>query len=157
MEKILNISSLLALVAGVIMVITGIWGVIFTYQNVSREQIVTPADASIPNTPVRGPLTLKSQADIIRYHTLKTTGGKTYAEMPQKVEKKDADGNPVVDAQGNPVMVSNDARTIWLTATNLTSALHLAIITYVFSGLIIFIGLVSIWTGITFRALKSLV
>lgn len=157
MEKILNVSSLLALVAGVIMVITGIWGVIFTYQNVSREQIVTPADASIPNTPVRGPFTLKSQADIIRHHTLETTGGKTYAEMPQKVQKKDADGNLVVDEQGKPVMVSNDARTIWLTATNLTSALHLAIITYVFSGLIIFIGLVSIWTGITFKALKSLV
>jgi hypothetical protein len=53
-------------------------------------------------------------------------------------------------------MVSNDARTIWITATALTTALNLGIVTYVFSSLIILLGLISIWTGITFRAVRKL-
>jgi hypothetical protein len=74
--------------------------------------------------------------------------------MPQKIQKMDQNGNPVLDDAGAPVMVSNDARNIWVTATTLTTALNLAIITYVFSGLMVFLGLVSIWTGLTFRALR---
>lgn len=155
MKKMLGLSSFLAITAGIVMILGGMWGIVFTYKNVAREQIVTPYDASIPNTPVRGPLTLKSQADIIRHHVLKTTDGKTYSQMPQKVQKLDANGNPVLDDKGAPVMVSNDARNIWITATTLTTALNFGIITYVFSGLIVFIGLISIWTGITFRALRK--
>lgn len=136
------------------MIVGGTWGIVFTYKNVVREQITTPSDASIPNSPVRGPFTLKSQADVIRDHVLETTGGKTYSQMPQKVAKKDQNGTPVMDEKGQPVLVSNDARTIWITATALMTALHLAIITYVFSGLSIFLGLVSIWTGITFQILR---
>jgi hypothetical protein len=155
MKKILKLSSSLAIAAGIIMIVAGVWGIIFTYQNVVREQITTPDDASIPSTLVRGPLTLKSQADIIRKHVLETTGGKTFSQMPQKIQKQDADGNLVVDEKGAPVMVSNDARTIWITATSLMTALNLAIIAYVFSGLVIFIGLISIWIGIIFCALKK--
>lgn len=155
MKKMLGLSSFLAITAGIVMILGGMWGIVFTYKNVAREQIVTPSDASIPNTPVRGPLTLKSQADIIRHHVLETTDGKTYSQMPQKVQKLDANGNPVLDDKGAPVMVSNDARNIWITATTLTTALNFGIITYVFSGLIVFIGLMSIWTGITFRALRK--
>lgn len=155
MKKILGLSSFLAITAGIIMIGSGVWGIIFTYQNVVREQITTPADASIPDTLVRGPLTLKSQADIIRKHVLETTGDKTFSQMPQKIQKQDAKGNLVIDEKGAPVMVSNDARTIWITATTLMTALNLAIIAYAFSGLVIFIGLISIWIGIVFRALKK--
>ncbi len=137
------------------MILGGTWGIVFTYKNVAREQITTPADASIPNAPVRGPLTLKAQADIIRHHVLETTGGKTYSQMPQKVQKVDEKGDPVLDENAQPVMVSNDARNIWVTATALITALNLGIITYVFSGLIVFLGFVSIWTGIAFRALRK--
>ena len=154
MKKLLNVSSLLAIFAGVIMVIGGIWGILFIYNNVAGENITTPADASIPGVAVRGPLTLKAQADIIRTHVLKTTGGKTYSEMPSKIPKLDQNGKPVLDEKGMPVTVSNDARNIWITATTLITALDLGIITYVFSGLILLIGLISIWTGIVFCALS---
>jgi hypothetical protein len=155
MKKLLNLSSILAIVAGIIMLIGGAWGIIFTYKNVARENITTPGDASIPNTPVRGPLTLRSQAEIIRTHVLRTTGGKTYAEMPQKVPKVDQSGSPVIDDSGQVIMVPNEARNIWVTATTLITALNLAIVTYVFSGLILLFGLISIWTGIIFRGLKK--
>lgn len=121
----------MAVVAGIVLVIGGVWGICFTYTNIVREKIVTPADAAIPEQPVRGPFTLKAQADIIRHHTLDTTGGKTYAEMSRQ----------------------DPARDIWITATTLTTALNLGILTYVFSGLIILLGGISIWTGVVFRAL----
>ncbi len=140
MNKILLITSLVATIAGISMVLGGIFGVIFTYKNVAREDIITPADASIPNTPVRGPFTLKSQSDIIRKHVFQTTGEKTYSQMPQKISK--------TDQGGNSIMVENSARNIWITATTLTTALHLGILSYLFSGLVIFLGIAGTWVGI---------
>lgn len=153
MKKIYGWSSLFAFIVGVILTAGGIWGMIFTQDNVTREKIITPPDASIPGKLVNGPLTLKAQADVIRMHTLKSTGGKTYAEMPRQVQKLDENGNPVLDAQGNPVIVVNDAREIWITATALTTALHLGIMTYMFSGFVVLLGLISIWNGFMFFAL----
>ncbi len=155
MKKLLILSSVLAVLVGIIMVIGGTWAIMFTYENVAREKIVTTEDASIPNTPVGDPMTLKAQADVIRKHTLKVTEGKTYAEMPQQVAKLDASGSAILDKDGKPVMVPNAARNIWVTATTLTTALNLGIITYVFSGLIILFGLISVWTGIVFGALSK--
>ncbi len=155
MKKILKLSSILAVLTGVILIIGGIWGISFTYKNVVQEKIITPKDASIPNSSVRGPFTLKSQADIIRYHTLKITSGKTYAEMPRQVSKLDEKGSPVLDNSGNPVMINNDGRNLWITATTLTTALNLGIVTYVFSGLVMLLGLISIWTGIIFWLLSK--
>jgi hypothetical protein len=155
MKKILLFSSVLAIVAGVCMVVGGAWGIAFTYENIARENITTPEDASVPGAPVRGPLTLKAQADVIRKHTLNSTGGKTYAEMPRQVAVLDEGGNPVLDTNGAPVMKANTARDMWITATALTTALNLGIITYAFSGLTLFFGLVSVWTGITFYMLRK--
>lgn len=133
MKKILTLSSLLAIVAGIILIISGLWGISFTYQNIAQEKIVTPSDASISEKPVRGPFTLKAQADVIRKHVLSMTGGKTYAEMARE------DTN----------------RNLWVTATTLTTALNLGILTYVFSGLIVLIGCISLWTGIVFYMLRK--
>lgn len=155
MKKIFLISSILAIFTGIIMVVGGLWGIYFTYQNVVQEKITTPTDASIPNTLVSGPFTLKSQADIIRYHTLKSTDGKTYAEMPRQIAKLDESGRPVLNDKGQPVMIDNTARNIWITATTLTTALNLGIITYVFSGLVFLFGLISIWNGILFCLLAK--
>lgn len=153
MKKLLHFSSWLAIVTGAILIAGGVWGITFTYKNIVQENIVTPADAAIPEKPVRGPLTLRAQAEIIRTHTLKATENKTFAEMPRQIPKVDENGQPVVDADGKPVMVPNIARDIWITATTLTTALNLGLLTYVFSGLVILLGLISVWTGFVFRAL----
>lgn len=155
MRKLLKASSVLATSAGVIMVAGGVWGIVFTHNNIVREKITTPEDSDMPGVMVSGPLSLRAQANIIREHTLKTTGGKTYAEMPRQVAKLDIDGKPVVDVSGNAVMVPNTARDMWVTATALTTALNLGIVTYAFSALMVLLGLISIWTGITFNALSK--
>ena len=154
MKKLLVTSSVLAILAGIVLVAGGIWGIYFTYKNVANEKIVTPQDSAIPEKPVRGVLTLKAQADIIREHTLRMTGGKTFSEMPRQISKLDDSGKPLLDAEGNPVMVANTARDIWITATTLITALHLGILTYIFSGMVLLFGFISIWTGIVFYALS---
>jgi len=153
MAQLLKISSLFVIVVGIALVVGGLWGIAFTYKNITQEKIVTPADASIPEKPVRGPLTLKAQADIIREHTLKSTGYKTFAEMPRQISKLDENNQQVLDANGKPVMVANTARDIWITATTLTTALSLGILSYAFSSLIVLFGLISIWIGVVFGAL----
>jgi len=150
MKKLLVTSSMLAILAGIVLVAGGSWGIYFTYKNVANEKIVTPQDSAIPGKPVRGPLTLKAQADIIREHTLQSTEGKTFSEMPRQIPKLDDSGNPVLDGEGKSVMTANTARDIWITATTLITALHLGILTYVFSGMILLFGFISIWTGAVF-------
>ena len=154
MKKLLIASSILAVLAGIVLVAGGIWGIYFTYKNVADEKVVTPKDSAIPEKPVRGPLTLKAQADIIREHTLRMTDGKTFSQMPRQIPKLDDNGNPVLDREGSPVMVANTARDIWITATTLITALHLGVLTYIFSGMVLLFGLISIWTGVVFYALS---
>ena len=154
MKKVFLVSSLLAIIAGIVLVGGGIWSLTFTYKNVTRENITTPDDASIPSVPVHGPFTLKAQADIIRVHTLRMTGGKTFSEMPRQIPKLDAEGKPIVGEDGKPAMTANTARDIWITATTLITALNLGIIAYAFAGLTLLLGLFSILTGVIFYALS---
>ena len=154
MKKMFLVSSFLAIIVGIVLVSGGIWGLTFTYKNVARENITTPDDASIPSVPVRGPFTLKAQSDIIRVHTLRMTGGKTFSEMPRQIPKLDEAGKPILDEEGKSVMTANTARDIWITATTLITALNLGIFAYAFAGFSILFGLFSIWTGIIFYALN---
>jgi len=153
MKNKLKISAILAKLIGIVLVISGIWAMSFTYTNVSRENIKTPEDASIPNALVRGPLTLKAESDVIRHHTLNSTDGLTYAQMPRQIAKLDESGKEILDENGEVVMVSNEARNIWITATSLTTALHLAIMSYALSFLVILFGLIFIWIGYIFHLL----
>lgn len=153
MNKSLKLLSAAALLIGIVLIGGGSWGIYFTYHSIAQENIITTPDSAVPQKPVRGPLTLKAQADVIRKHTLAATEGKTFAEMPYEVPKLDANKKPMVDASGKALMVPNTARDIWITATTLRTALNMAILAYALSGLSVLIGLIMITTGATLCAL----
>lgn len=154
MRNIIALTALLSGVAGFVLFFAGVGGLVYTYANVARENVLTTSDARIPNTPVRGPRTLKAEADVIRVHMLEMSGGKTYAEAPRYIEVKNDDGTPMLDESGEPVMIPNEARQTWITAMTLIATLNLALLAYALSALSVVLGLLFIWNGFVFRTIS---
>ncbi len=144
-----------AMVVGLFAVLGGIGGAIYTYQQAAVENITTPDDAAIAEAPVRGPLTMWAQSDIITQHQLDRTGGLRYAEMERMVPQVDEAGEPVLDEAGEPVLVPNDARASWLDATALTTALGMGILAYALSAFAIVVGLLLAAMGYVVLTLRK--
>lgn len=124
-KKIAFIVAVATLVMGIGTFAGGVFGVAYTYDHAAKQNIVTGDDAAIPNAPVRGPLTMKAQKDNIEKHTLARTDGKYYAEMDR----------------------SDETRSMWITATTLTTALGLGILAYLVSAWAVILGLYLIGLG----------
>jgi hypothetical protein len=154
-RRLLTFVGVLALVIGLGSVAGGIAGAVFTWNTAAGENITTPDDASIPETPVRGVFTMYSQADIITHHQMERTEGLRYAEMPREVPMVDETGAPVLDENGDQVMGPNEARMSWITATTLTTALNLGIMAYMLSAFAIVVGLALAGCGVVFLALRQ--
>lgn len=71
-------------VAGPYMVYRGVDARNEVTAQLKAEHIVTPEDASGPNTPVVDGPTAMVQADIIQKHALESTGGKAYAQLDRE-------------------------------------------------------------------------
>lgn len=127
MKALKKLTAFIGIVVGLGLMAGGVWGISFTYQSIAAENIVTPADASIPEAAVRGPMTLMSQIDIIRHHTFASTGDRTYAEMSR-----------------------DEDRSIWITATTLNTALYQGVMAYGLSAIAIANGLFMFLVGLVF-------
>lgn len=154
-RRLLAIVGILTLVMGFATLAGGVFGAVYTWNQASAENITTPDDAIFPEVPVRGPLSLYSQADIIEHHQLDSTEGLRYSEMPRQVAQLDEAGAPVIGEDGEPVMVSNAARTSWITATTLTTALNLGLLAYALAALAMVAGATMIASGMTFMSLRK--
>ncbi len=80
--KTVRLAGLLAIIAGVLLVVAGAttWGMVRS-QLVAENITVAEDAAMFAGEPVAGPLTAYAQADIINHHALDMAGGKTYAEL----------------------------------------------------------------------------
>lgn len=154
-SRLLLIAGILAMVVGVGSVGGGIFGAWYTYDQAVAQNVVTPDDAVIPETPVRGPFTMWAQADIITQHQLESTEGLYYAEMERTVPQLDENGDAVLDENGEAVMVPNEARASWLNATTLTTVLGLGIVSYALAALAFTVGLTLIVVGYTFLRIRK--
>ena len=103
-SKLLLVAGILAIIVGLGSMAGGVVGAIFTWDQAVTQNVTTPDDASIPETAVRGPFTMLSQAAIITEHQLENTEGLYYAEMPREVPQVDENGAAVLDENGDPVM-----------------------------------------------------
>ena len=80
-----KVAALTSIIVGVVMAIAGVvtWIVIST--TLADQRITVSDDARCAaGDGVNGPVSAYCQADIIDQHTLKITGGKTYAELDQE-------------------------------------------------------------------------
>ena len=128
--KLVIVVGVIFAIAGVITSGTGIYIQSFVTQQLAAQNVVTPEDASIPNTPVNSIPTALSMANIIQHHAAEAAGGLTYAQMGRfAVESGDPAGTNVADealkdANGKPV--ANAARNTQLTAAGLVTSLSLS-------------------------------
>lgn len=152
---ILLVAGILGIVVGIGSIAGGIFGAWYTWDQAVAQDVVTPDDAPIANTPVRGPFTMWSQADIITHHQLANTDGLYYAQMPRQVQQVDDNGQGVLDANGDPVMVANEARNSWFNATVLTTALSVGIVSYALSAMAIAVGITLAFLGFVFLYIRK--
>jgi len=152
---VLLTAAILSLAVGLGSLAGGIFGAWYTWDHAVAQDVTTPDDAVIPETPVRGPFTMWAQADIITHHQLESTDGLYYAQMDRTVPQLDENGEAVLDENGEPVMVPNEARASWLNATTLTTTLGLGIVSYALSAFAIVTGLTLMLTGFVFLQIRK--
>src|SRR5690606_21838409 len=128
--KLVIVAGIIFALAGLVTAGTGIYINSFVGDQLASQNVTTPEDASIPNTPVRDIPTALSMADIIQHHAAASSNGLSYAEMGRfAVESGDPAGTNNADealkgADGKPV--ANAARNTQLTAAGLVTSLSLS-------------------------------
>jgi len=167
--KVLRIGGFISggvlIVFGIVVIALGIYGIHFTRDSIKQEGIVfgpatDPAVAEHAEKWAGEPVETGSQAlafaEIMREHTLASTGGLTYAEMgryqsaenPEDAAGTNDEAAAAKDENGNPI--SNGARDIWVTETALTTALNMGYMAEMLSIFSIVVGFALLLTGIGF-------
>jgi hypothetical protein len=157
------ISGGVLIVFGIVVIVLGIWGFMFTRDHIKQEGIVfgpasDPAVAEHAEKWAGEPVETGSQAlafaEVMREHTLESTNGMTYAEMgrfqsaanPSDPKGTNDEAAAAKDAKGQPI--SNGARDIWVTETALTTALNTGFMSEMLSIFSIIVGVALLLTGI---------
>jgi len=82
--KVVRLISLVSIIAGVVLIVAGIGTWTLVRSDLIKEHITVSADAkAFGGNEVSGPFEAFYQADAIAGHVLKSTGGKTYAQLAQ--------------------------------------------------------------------------
>ena len=121
------VASIILIAFGAGSIVTGYNGRDRVHNDLAREQIVGTPDSSIPNQLVNNGTKAEAFAKVMRKHTLEATGGQTYSQMGQFLDKA---GKPTSDEKAAAIdprthkPVENPARNIWVTETALTTALN---------------------------------
>jgi hypothetical protein len=157
MSKLLRYGGIVASIAliafGIGAVVIGVGGRDQVRSDLAREQIVGTPDSSIPGQKVDTGSEAQAFAKIMRHHTLEATGGQTYAQMGQFLDKA---GKPTsneklaaIDPKTHKA-VSNPARQIWVTETALTTALNTAYFAESVANFAIVMGIALMLVGVGF-------
>lgn len=147
--------AIFAIVLGAGSMLGGLGGAIYTWDQAAAQNVTTPDDAVFAEVPVRGPLSMWAQADIITQHQLDRTDGLYFAEMEREVQATDEAGEPVFDEAGEPVMVPNEARASWVDATTLTTSLSMGLMAYALSAFAFLMGAFMVALGFGFLKLRT--
>lgn len=157
------ISGGVLVVLGIVVIVLGIWGFSFTRDHIERENITfgpieDPAVAEhAPDwagEPVDTGRKALAMGEIMREHTLSSTGGLTYADMGQYQSAANPDdpkgtndeAQAAKDESGQPI--SNGARSIWITETALATALDMGFMSEMLSIFSVIVGIALLLTGI---------
>jgi hypothetical protein len=149
------VASVALLGFGSAAIVIGIQGRQDVRDTLAQENIVGTPDSTIPGQLVDTGSEAKAMADVMREHTLKSSGGLTYSELPKYL---DASGKTTNDAKAaaigpNGQAIENPARTLWVTETALTTALNTAYFAEQVGLFATVMGIALVLTGIGFSVL----
>ena len=157
------ISGGVLIVLGIIVIVLGVWGFSFTRDHIQRENI-TFGPATDPavqehaeqwaGEPVDTGSKALAMAEIMREHTLSSTGGLAYADMgrfqsaenPDDPKGTNDEAEAAKDESGQPI--SNGARNIWVTETALATSLDMGFMSEMLSIFSVIVGIALLLTGI---------
>jgi hypothetical protein len=132
MDRMPKIVGIIAIVAGVLMIVAGVATWFLVQRELADENIVVSDDAeSFAGEPVEGPFTAYSEAMVIKTHALELADGQTYAELDQEDERR--------------ATVAN--------ASFLRSSLFTSVVAFGVAALVAGVGILSILFGVGFLAL----
>jgi hypothetical protein len=146
-------ASIVLIAFGIGAVVIGIDGRDQVRSDLAREQIVGTPDSTIPNQKVDTGSEAQAFAKVMRKHTLEATGGQTYSQMGQFLDKA---GKPTSDEKLAAIdpktdkPVSNPARQIWVTETALTTALNTAYFAESVAVFAVVVGVALMLVGVGF-------
>lgn len=88
-SRFVELAGLVIAVIGALMLIGGIGTWTMVQTELAAEQITVTEDAATnAGKVVNGPFTAYSQAEVIKEHSLKASGGKTYAQLDREDPKR---------------------------------------------------------------------
>ena len=132
MSRIPRFASIVAIVAGVILIVAGMVTWALVQRELEDEHITVSADAdAFAGDPVDGPLTAYSEAMTIKKHALEASGGQTYAQLEQ----------------GDPT------RETVMTASFLRASLFTSVVAFGVAALVMGLGVLFIIVGVALLAL----
>ena len=150
------VASVILIAFGIGAVYTGIDGRERVGNELAREQIIGTPDSSIPGQLVDSGSEAQAFAATIRKHTLESTGGKTYAQMPRFLDDNGKGTNDEAAAAKDPNSggpAANPERNIWVTSTALQTALNTAYFAEGVATFAIVMGIAMLLSGIGFLIL----
>lgn len=144
--------GLLALVAGILMVVAGAVTYGTVSSQLSAENITVPDDAAfLAGASVNGPFSAYAQADIINTHALGATEGKTYAELGDLAGEAEAAGDEELAEQ------YNQQRGTVMNASFLRASLFTSVLAFGVSALVIGLGVLFALIGWALMGLRPAV
>lgn len=149
------VASIVLIAFGAGAVYMGIDGRGYVRDNLAQEKIVGTDDSTIPGQLVDTGSEAQAFADVMRKHTLESTDGLTYAELPHYVDANgqgtDDEAAAAKDANGKPV--NNPLRALWVNETALTTALNTAYFAEQVATFAIVMGVALLLAGLGFGVL----
>lgn len=158
-----RIIALLAIIAGVVLIVAGgiTWGTV-TSQLKDEKITVAPVTAddpgSLANKDVQDPFTAFAQAEAIKHHALTATKGLTYAQLGDAINAKKAElkaaGTSDADiAKDKDVLALTGQRTTSMNGSFLRSSLFTSVVAYGIAALVMGLGILFILVGYAIRVL----
>ena len=150
------VASVILIAFGVGAIYTGVDGRDRVQSDLAREQIVGTPDSTIPGQKVDTGSEAQAFAAVMRKHTLESTEGKTYAQMPRYLDENGQGTDDEAAAAKDPKTgqpVANQARNLWVTSTALQTALNTAYFAESVATFAIVMGVAMLLSGIGFLVL----